>query len=65
MFNESGIGFSTRGKTEMEAKMTAQELWKLIGNLPYENSKLEVLDSNGKPIKNIKVQDNKVILGAD
>lgn len=45
--------------------MTAQELWKLLGNLPYENAKLEVLDSNGKPIKNIKVQDNKVILEQD
>lgn len=45
--------------------MTAQDLWKLIGKLPYENSKLEVLDSDGKPIKNIKVQDNKVVLEAD
>ena len=65
MFNESGIGFSTRGKKKGVKRMTAQDLWKLIGNLPYENAKLEVLDSNGKPIKNIKVQDNKIILEAD
>lgn len=35
--------------------MTGQEIWKILGNLPYENTNSEVLDSNGNPIINIKI----------